>query len=444
MLRGPIRVLLPVVFSAVAGFAFSGALRAQQKMDKFEVDRARNMLRDARDAVKKYYYDPTYHGVDLEAKYQEWDGRIKAAPTFNDGLRMVAGFLEDLNDSHTFFDPPMRTYRVDCGFRMQLFGNDAFITRIRPGTDAESKVHSGDQVIAYDTYSVNRTDFDVLTYTYDDLSPQFKTQLDLRAPDGKVRRVIVDSKTQQGRDVVDFSADKDGSQRMRLVRQEQNEEHAVRQQQYVTGDIVIWKMPEFFLTDGEVDYWFAAVRKSKTLILDLRGNPGGAVTTLDRMLGNVLDHDLKIADRIGRKELKPETAKTVGRRAFNGQVIVLVDSMSASAAELFARVMQLEHRGTVLGDRSSGSVREAKQYSYQAGTVTPIFYGFSVTEADLIMKDGKSLEHVGVTPDEIVLPTAQDLAAGRDPVLSRAVEIAGGKLDPTEAGKLFPFEWTPF
>ncbi|MGA3293252.1 MAG: S41 family peptidase [Candidatus Acidiferrales bacterium] len=429
------------LLSAAFLLLFPRALDAQQKMNSLDMDRARGMLRDARDAVKKYYYDPKYHGVDLDARYQQYDERIKTAPSLNDGLRMVAAFLSGLKDSHTFFDPPMRPYRLDTGFRMELFGDNAFISRVRPGTDAESKVHPGDQILGYDTYSVNRVDFHDLSYTFGNLMPQPKTQLDLRDPDGNVRQVMVDSKIQQGKKTLDFTG---GTDIWQYIRAEENEDHVVRQRYEEMGDIIIWKMPEFFLEDEAVDHMFGIVRKHKTLILDLRGDPGGAAVTLERMIGNVFDHDVKIADRIGRKELKPALAKTVGERAFTGKIIVLVDSESASAAELFARVMQLENRGTVLGDRSSGSVMEARGYGYSQGVDTIITYGFSVTEADLIMKDGKSLEHVGVTPDEIVIPTGRDLATGQDPVLARAVEIAGGKLDPAQAGKLFPFEWMPF
>jgi C-terminal processing protease CtpA/Prc len=68
-------------------------------------------------------------------------------------------------------------------------------------------------------------------------------------------------------------------------------------------------------------------------------------------------------------------------------------------------------------------------------------YAVSVSEADLIMTDGQSLERLGVTPDEIVLPVAADLASGRDPVLARAAEIAGATLSPEQAAKLFPYQW---
>jgi len=43
---------------------------------------------------------------------------------------------------------------------------------------------------------------------------------------------------------------------------------------------------------------------------------------------------------------------------------------------------------------------------------------------------------VGVTPDELLLPTQADLAAGRDPVLARAVTMLGGTLDSVAAAKL--------
>ena len=84
---------------------------------------------------------------------------------------------------------------------------------------------------------------------------------------------------------------------------------------------------------------------------------------------------------------------------------------------------------------------EARVYSHGSGLGIVTYYGAEITEADLIMSDGKSLEHSGVTPDEEVLPSAADLASGRDPVLSRAAALLGASLTPEEAGKMFPYEW---
>jgi C-terminal processing protease CtpA/Prc len=227
-----------------------------------------------------------------------------------------------------------------------------------------------------------------------------------------------------------------------LIRAGENEDHASRSILKVAGDVTYWKMPGFDLDIDQVEDGFSKVKKHGALVLDLRGNPGGDIRTLTLMLGSVFDRDVKIADRVGRKDSKPMIAKKLGT-PFSGKIVVLIDARSASCAELFARTIQLEHRGTVIGDKSSGSVMEARDFEETTGGDTVVMYGFSVTDANLIMGDGKSLEKNGVTPDEEVLPTQKDLAATLDPALSRAATLAGGNISPEEAGKMFPIEWLP-
>jgi carboxyl-terminal processing protease len=134
---------------------------------------------------------------------------------------------------------------------------------------------------------------------------------------------------------------------------------------------------------------------------------------------------------VRRDGSKPVSAKGQKNNAYTGKLIVLVDSDSASASEVFSRVVQLEKRGTVMGDHSSGMLMEAKFFDHEG-------YGAEISIANLIMKDGASVEHLGVEPDVIVLPSPEDLALDRDPVLSKAANLLGVSLTPELAGKAFP------
>ncbi len=80
----------------------------------------------------------------------------------------------------------------------------------------------------------------------------------------------------------------------------------------------------------------------------------------------------------------------------------------------------------------------------QMGVDSIIPYGLSITNADVIMTDGQSLEHTGVTPQLVMFPTGADLANQRDPVLAAALELFGQKVTPEEAGKFFPYQWREF
>lgn len=85
---------------------------------------------------------------------------------------MIAGFLDVLNDSHTFFTPPSRSYHVDYGYRLQMYDDNCFVTSVQPSTDAESKIHPGDQVLAHNNYAVNRADFWKMNDCFNRLAPQ--------------------------------------------------------------------------------------------------------------------------------------------------------------------------------------------------------------------------------------------------------------------------------
>lgn len=272
---------------------------------------------------------------------------------------------------------------------------------------------------------------------YDTLRPQQVLQLSLGDSSGQPHQIDVTAKTRPS-SVLKYALHNGINQR---VRDYAKEGILLRARYFEKGNgLLVVRIPEFDFSAEEVDNIIGKMRNHKGVVLDLRGNPGGFVDTLDRLLGGMFQNDLKIYDRIGRKTNK--TVIVIGRHhdAFTGRFAVLVDFESASASELFARVVQLEKRGFILGDRTSGSVMEAMVYRHEWYLDAGVYYGASVTGADLVMTDGKSLEHVGVEPDIMILPTAQDLSSGRDPVMAKAAGLLGTQISPEEAGAMFPYE----
>jgi len=353
---------------------------------------------------------------------------------------IIAEAVLALNDSHTKFWPPERANRIEYGWQMQMIGDNCYVVAVKPGSDAEGKgLRIGDHLMSIDGFAPTQDIMWKMQYAYYTVRPQPGMRLAVQSPNGQRRQLDVMAKiTLRQRKLSLLNNDI-----WKLIRDAQSESRLHRDRYHeVADDLIIWKMPEWDLSGGEVNRAMKKVNEFKSLILDLRGNGGGLVSMLERMAGHFFEQDLTIADLVGRKKMKPIKGKTQGKRVFKGNLVVLIDSESGSASEIFARVIQLEERGVVMGDRSAGAVMRSRYYGHQVGAgSTVIFYGTSITDADLVMSDGKSLENVGVIPDELVLPTAQDLASGRDPALSKAAASVGVEIDPTEAGALFPIEW---
>lgn len=436
---------LQVLILALGGLSPIAAQQDQQKITNFDRDRTRDMLRVIASDVKKHYYDSKYHGLDWEANVHAVDQKIMTASSFNYALSEIAAALDTLNDSHTFFLPPPRPYKHDYGWEIQMMGDRCFVMQVRPKSDAESRgVKRGDEILSINGYQPARDNLWKMNYVFNILRPQPGLRVELRQPDGQVKKVDVMAAMRQMKRVADLTASGGGNDIWDLVRESENAAHLGRARWAEAGDdVAILKFPGFYFDEGQMDSLIKKAKKCKAWIVDLRGNPGGSVETLKWFLGGVFDNEVKVGDRVTRDDSKPMVAKSKRQNSYSGKLVVLVDSKSASASELFARVVQLEKRGIVIGDKTAGAVMESKRYSYKYGTDTVVFYGASITDADLIMTDGKSLEHAGVLPDELLMPTASDLANGRDPVLAHAVELCGSKITPEAAGALFPFEWPP-
>ena len=423
------------IYTCLTLLTTPGQMFAQAPSD-YDRQRGQMMLDQVKRDIEENYYDRNYHKVDLDQVFKTAASKLKLAQTNGQIMGIIAQATLELNDSHTAFAPPGRKAITDYGFELQMIGESAFITRVKEKSNAaEIGLKVGDTVYLVDGYQPARQNVWKLIYLYYVLRPQPAVKLTIASPGGEPRELIVMSKVtdQKHLDLTNFADIFDLEREAENEERERKKSHRIE----VIDDVTIWKMPRFDLSEEEVDSLMKKAAKSKALILDLRGNPGGYELTLLRLIGNLFERDIKIGEIQRRKESKPFQAKTVGRDAFKGNLIVIVDSRSASSSEILARTVQLEKRGTIIGDQSAGAVMRSRFHSHLVGISSAALYGVSVTDANITMSDGGVLEGVGVRPDEIVIPTGEDLAAKRDPVLSRAAKLAGITLEPEKAGEIF-------
>jgi C-terminal processing protease CtpA/Prc len=431
-----VRTVVQLLITLLVSFVFTAA--QVKDMSSEERNQVESMLIKVSSDLPRHYYDPKLHGVDWQGRVSLARDQIKQEKSLNMAMAHVAAALDSLNDSHTFLIPPRRPYVLDHGWAIQMIGEKCFVTNVRPNGDADIHgVKPGDQLLAINGYRIGRDNLRKIEYAFNVLRPLPQLTVTLRDPQGEERKAVLDAKFRQR--VHMQNLDMNTIQNMQLDEEEWIGEQSIRTAEY-GDDLLIAKLPSFMFGSGEVDQLISMGRKHKALILDLRQNPGGDVDMLKAVAGRLFDRDIKIYDRVGRDSTKLVLARS-NHRPFDGKLFVLIDSKSASASELLARIVQLEKRGIVIGDRSSGSVMEARMYSYSAGLDMLMFYGASITDANLLMADGQSLEHVGVTPDEVSIATATDLASGRDPVLAHAAAMAGVRITPENAGRIFPYEW---
>ncbi len=161
------------------------------------------------------------------------------------------------------------------------------------------------------------------------------------------------------------------------------------------------------------------LQNPRGMVLDFRNDGGGLLDACVKLSSEFLDQKVIVRTK-GRNFGDSGEIMSGNSGAFLGMpLVVLINKGSASASEIFAGAIQDHYRGILLGEKSfgKGSVQN----------VIPLTDGSSlkVTIAEWLTPGGKSINEVGIDPDEEIKITEEDLTEGRDPVLERALDLVG-------------------
>ncbi len=153
-------------------------------------------------------------------------------------------------------------------------------------------------------------------------------------------------------------------------------------------------------------------------VLDLRTSPGGDAHTMAAIASLFMPQGLIATsiDRGGAREsIMADPSVTLAQQL---PLVVLVENYSASAADILPGALQDNRRAYLIGETSAGCIGSAILHTLSDGS------GLQV-EVDhvLIGNDQLDLNGVGITPDETIVWTPDELAAGQDPQMDRAAQV---------------------
>ena len=155
----------------------------------------------------------------------------------------------------------------------------------------------------------------------------------------------------------------------------------------------------------------------KGLIIDLRANPGGLITSCVEIANQVIPAGeiVSMTDRSGHKTVYESQLDS-----FGSPLVVLIDGNSASASEILAGAIQDRQLGTIVGSKSYGKGSVQTMMALSHGD------GLKLTIARYYTPSGRSIDGTGIEPDvEVELPEN----ATQDVQLLKAIDVMKEKLN---------------
>lgn len=154
----------------------------------------------------------------------------------------------------------------------------------------------------------------------------------------------------------------------------------------------------------------------KGVVLDLRGNGGGYVTSAQDLASLWLDQQVVVSERKGNTVI--DELKSGSNPLLTGiPTVVLVNASSASASEIVAGALKDYGVAQLVGEKTFGKGSVQKLVSL------PLSAELKVTVARWYTPKGANISEQGIMPNKVVTMTGEDINAGRDPQLDAAKEL---------------------
>ena len=166
----------------------------------------------------------------------------------------------------------------------------------------------------------------------------------------------------------------------------------------IENDIGYVKIPSFdedTATEFKQKVEDLKTKGAKSLIIDLRNNGGGMVDVATEMADFMLDKDKIILKTVDNKE-NEEITKSQKDAIIDMHIVVLVNSNTASSAEILTAALKDNGRAKVVGTKTYGKGIIQSVLSLRDGS------GIKITTASYYTPNGDKIHEVGITPDEVV------------------------------------------